>query len=82
ALEVIAEARARFGRPVMPHRVEHGGVVRDDQVARMAELQVVMTTQPNFISAFGGSVRERIGPARAALSYPAGRLLRAGLVLP
>ncbi|MFL0424413.1 amidohydrolase [Micrococcus luteus] len=82
ALDVIAEARGRFGRPVMPHRVEHGGVVRDDQVARMAELEVVMATQPNFISAFGGSVRERIGPERAALSYPAGRLLRAGLVLP
>lgn len=82
ALDVIAEARARFGRPVMPHRVEHGGVVRDDQVARLAELEVVMTTQPNFISAFGGSVAERIGAERAALSYPAGRLLRAGLVLP
>ena len=82
SLDVIAEALARHGRPVMPHRVEHGGVVREDQVARMAELSVVMTTQPNFISAFGESVRERIGEERALLSYPAGRLLRAGLVLP
>lgn len=82
ALDVIAEARQQFGAPVMPHRVEHGGVVREEQVARMAELDVVMATQPNYISAFGESVRERIGDERVELSYPAGRLLRAGLVLP
>lgn len=82
ALDVIAEARQQFGAPVMPHRVEHGGVVREEQVARMAELDVVMATQPNYISAFGESVRERIGDERVELSYPAARLLRAGLVLP
>ncbi|MCK6095105.1 amidohydrolase [Micrococcus sp. EYE_162] len=82
SLDVIEEARERFGRPAMPHRVEHGGVVRDDQIERMAALGVVMATQPNFISAFGDSVEERIGAARVPLSYPAGRLLRAGLVLP
>ena len=82
SLEVIAEARERYGRPAMPHRVEHGGVVRDDQIARMAELEVVMAVQPNFISAFGDSVEDRIGPERKKLSYPAGRLLRAGMVLP
>jgi predicted amidohydrolase YtcJ len=82
ALDVIAEARQEFGAPVMPHRVEHGGVVREEQVARMAELDVVMATQPNYISAFGESVRERIGDERVELSYPAARLLRAGLVLP
>lgn len=82
ALDVIAEAREQFGAPAMPHRVEHGGVVRDEQVVRMAELDVVMATQPNYISAFGESVRERIGEERVQLSYPAGRLLRAGLVLP
>lgn len=82
AIETIEEAQLSYGRPRIPHRIEHGGVVRDDQIRDMARLGIVLATQPNFIAAFGEGEEERLGVERAALSYPAKRLLEAGVVLP
>ncbi len=82
AIEVIEEATLTYGRPRIPHRIEHGGVVRDDQIRDMARLGIVLATQPNFIAAFGEGEEERLGVERTKLSYPAKRLLDAGMVLP
>lgn len=82
AIEVIEEAQLSYGRPRIPHRIEHGGVVRDDQIREMARLGIVLATQPNFIAAFGEAEEERLGVERARLSYPAKRLLDVGMVLP
>jgi predicted amidohydrolase YtcJ len=81
ALDIIAEATTRFGAPRVPHRVEHGTVVRPDQVARLAELGVACVVQPAFIPTFGEGMRRAIGPERSAWSHRGRSLLDAGLPL-
>lgn len=82
AVDAIAEAVSRHGPRPMPHRIEHGGVVRPDQVARMARTGVVLVPQPHFIPSYGDGMARKLGPGRADLSYPARRLLEAGMTLP
>ncbi|MCT1810992.1 amidohydrolase [Micrococcus luteus] len=82
ALETIEQARAEAGPGPMPDRIEHGGVVRPDQVARMAALGVALVPQPHFLASFGDGMAGLLGPERTALSYPARRLLDAGMMLP
>lgn len=82
ALDVISEAVDKHGPRTVPHRIEHGGVVRNDQIERMAKTGVVLVPQPRFIAEFGDAMAEAIGAERAALSYPAKRLLQRGVVLP
>lgn len=79
ALSVIEEAISRHGRRGVPNRVEHGTVVRPDQVAKLAELGVACVVQPNFLPAFGEGMRRAIGPARSLWSHRARSLLDAGL---
>ncbi|APT93054.1 amidohydrolase [Corynebacterium phocae] len=81
-LDIIEEANARFGHPVMPHRLEHGSVLRADQLPRLAAAGVVVCPQPRYIFELGDPVAEVLGSARSLLSYPGGRLLAAGLTLP
>jgi hypothetical protein len=59
--------------------VEHGAVVRPDQVARLAALAVPCVVQPGFIPAFGEGMRRAIGAGRSAWSHRARSLLDAGL---
>ena len=82
AIETITEARRIHGPGPMPDRIEHGGVVRDDQIALMAAQNIVLVPQPYFISVFGEGMLHNLGPHRATLSYPARRLLDAGMILP
>ena len=82
AIDIISEAVRRYGTPVMPHRIEHGGVVRPDQISRLSPLPAVVVPQPYFINAFGDEMAASLGPDRVAFSYPAKSLLEAGLPLP
>ncbi|WP_404291000.1 amidohydrolase [Glutamicibacter arilaitensis] len=82
AIETIAEARTRHGAPRIPHRIEHGGYVRPDQIARIAANGIVLVPQPHFINAFGDGMRELLGEDRTRYSYPVRSLLDAGAVLP
>ena len=66
----------------MPHRIEHGGVVRADQIERLAKNNIVVAPQPRFIPEFGGIMAEMLGEERTKLAYPAKRLLEAGMILP
>lgn len=82
AIDVIAEAHRRFGTPVMPHRIEHGGVVRNEQLSAIADLDAVLVPQPRFIAEFGDPMADKLGPDRTLLSYPGKRVLNSGAVLP
>ncbi len=82
AIETLAEAQARYGEPRIPNRIEHGGVVRDEQVPLLARHRIVLVPQPFFIAAFGDGMAEKIGHRRTELSYPAARLLHHGALLP
>lgn len=82
ALDIIEEATEKYGAPEMPHRIEHGGVVRADQIERLAKNNIVVAPQPRFIPEFGGIMAEMLGEERTKLAYPAKRLLEAGMILP
>jgi predicted amidohydrolase YtcJ len=81
ALDVIEEGVTRFGTRRVPNRVEHGAVVRPDQVTRLARLGVPCVVQPRFIPAFGEGMRRAIGGERSAWSHRGRSLLEAGLPL-
>src|SRR5699024_7826076 len=53
-----------------------------DQIKLMAEQNIVLVPQPYFISVFGEGMLTNLGGQRAELSYPARRLLDAGMTLP
>ncbi|MGB6584024.1 MAG: amidohydrolase [Streptosporangiaceae bacterium] len=79
ALDVIEEGITCHGTRPVPNRVEHGAVVRPDQVARLAALGVACVVQPNFVPTFGEGMRRAIGADRSAWSHRARSLLDAGL---
>ncbi len=81
ALETFQEALARFGPPIIPHRIEHGGIVTDEQAALAAHLQVAIVTQPGFMPELGVQMREAMGPDRSPLIHRHQRLMDAGVMV-
>ncbi|MDN4645507.1 amidohydrolase [Arthrobacter sp. PsM3] len=82
AIDIITEAQESYGPNSQPNRIEHGGVVRPDQLDRIAEAGIVLVPQPHFITEFGDGMARLLGPKRTAWSYPAKTLLNRGVVLP
>ena len=80
ALDTFAEAVERFGSPRIPHRIEHGGVVTDEQVTQAAKLGVGIVTQPGFMKELGVQMREAMGPGREAILHRHKSLLDAGVL--
>jgi predicted amidohydrolase YtcJ len=64
------------------HRVEHAGVTRSGDVARMASLGVIPVPQARFISEIGDGMKAALGPARTRDCYRQRSFLDAGLRLP
>lgn len=81
ALDILEDAQERYGKPLVPNRVEHGVVVRTEQLARLAELNIACVVQPSFIHNFGEGIRQPIGEDRTQLSIPARRQLELGMPL-
>ncbi|UOR01389.1 amidohydrolase [Leucobacter allii] len=79
AIGILRELEAEGVRPPLPHRIEHGGVVTDAQLAELARLGVPIVAQPYFLRAYGDGFRGYIGDARAAASFRLASLVRAGL---
>ena len=82
AIEIFEQARSIPGRRAVPNRIEHGGVLSDAQLARIAAVGAVVVPQPGFIPAFGADMARALGEARVPQSYRAASLLAAGLPLP
>lgn len=81
ALDTIEEAIRLHGRPAVPNRVEHGVVVRPEQLERLAALEIACVVQPTFIHSFGEGIRRPVGQHRADLSIRARSQLDAGMPL-
>ena len=81
ALDAIEASVRAHGTPAVPNRVEHGMVVRPDQLERLAALSVACVVQPSFISAFGEGIRQPVGSTRADWSIRARSQLDAGMPL-
>jgi predicted amidohydrolase YtcJ len=79
----LSSSRRRLGSPSPRHRVEHGGLIRDDQVPRLAEHGIVVAVQPSFIPEFGDRLRETLldGGRRVDESFRAASLLAANVVV-
>lgn len=82
ALDIVESAHGTESRHGMPNRIEHGGVIRPDQMQRLAASGASVVPQPHFIRLFGDGMIERLGAERAQWSYRARSLLDAGIVLP
>ena len=80
ALETFDEAVRLYGKPPVPHRIEHGGVVTDEQVVHAAKLGVAIVTQPGFMPTLGVQMREAMGPKREAFLHRHKSLLDAGVL--
>jgi predicted amidohydrolase YtcJ len=82
ALDISAPQR-QVGDPNPRHRIEHGGLIRDDQVPRLAEHGIVVAIQPSFISEFGDRLRETLldDGRRVDESFRAASLLGAKIVV-
>lgn len=79
ALDIIEESVRRHGTRKVPNRVEHGVVVRPDQLNRLKTLGIACVVQPNFIRAFGEGIRRALGPERIAWAQRARSFLDAGM---
>ncbi|MET8573599.1 amidohydrolase [Streptomyces sp. NPDC005012] len=82
ALDALAEARRVAPRPGVRHRIEHAGVVRPDQLARLADLKVTPVPQARFLHAVGDTMAQALGPARTAWLYRHRSFLDHGLRVP
>lgn len=71
----LAEVRGRR------NRIEHGGLIRPDQVQRLVRLGVVVVIQPVFIREFGDVLAHHFGTHRVDWSIRQRSLLDAGIVV-
>jgi predicted amidohydrolase YtcJ len=78
ALEALSGAT-----PERRHRIEHAELLHSEQIARMRELGIIASMQPNFLqwSGPGGLYEARLGPERDAQIDPHRKVLDAGVAL-
>lgn len=77
-LDAIAAGRGEVPRPAIRHRIEHCGFPSEEQVERMAQLDVVPVPQPMQVHLYGDSLLEDFGDLGGRF-YPYGSFARHGL---
>ncbi len=82
AISIIAEAQESMGRRRIPNRIEHAGIVRDDQLSSIAKLGIAVTPQPRFLFEFGDAMVDRLGAGRESQLYRGRSFLEHGIPLP
>ncbi|WP_197289929.1 amidohydrolase [Saccharothrix sp. NRRL B-16348] len=81
ALDALSEAQHTVPRLDTRHRIEHCGLVRPEQLARIAELNVIPVVQPTFLWAYGDDYTKIMGPQRSPWMYRGKSFLDRGIVL-
>jgi len=61
------------------HRIEHGGYIRDDQIAPLAALGIAIVSQPSFLFDSGDDFAAQLGADRVHGLYRGRSLLDAGV---
>jgi predicted amidohydrolase YtcJ len=82
ALSALESARVRLGRDAITNvacRIEHGGVIAPDQIARLADLNAWVVTNPGFIFYRGEKYLSE--PGLIPYTYRCRSLMRAGIRL-
>lgn len=81
AIEIISDLQQRYGRNLLPNRIEHFGIARDDQVAAVARHGIAVTPQASFIEPLGDQFAKLVGPEREGWLYRGKSLLNAGVLV-
>ncbi|GGK84055.1 amidohydrolase [Streptomyces flaveus] len=81
ALDALERAHHLRPRPGARHRIEHAGLIRPDQLTRMARLGVSAVVQPNFLRYFGDDYASIMGEERAPWMYRGRGFLEHGITL-
>jgi len=81
ALDAVHQAQRERPRPDARHRIEHAGLVRPDQLARFAELDLTAVIQPSFLYWFGDDYAAIMGERRAPWLYRGRGFLDQGIRL-
>ena len=63
------------------HRIEHGGLIRPDQLSRLADEAMTVVTQPILVSEFGDLFAEVVAADRLAEVFRVRSLLDAGVAV-
>lgn len=82
ALDTYETALGRGIVPPLPLRIEHAGVMRDDQLDRIARLGIVPTTQSAFFDNIGDGMLDSLEPDVVEHTYRGKSLLDKSIVLP
>ena len=81
-LDAYEAALREFPRRDHRHRIEHCGMCRAEDVARIARLGVIPVPQARFVSEIGDGMARAVGPHRQADCYRERSFLEAGVVVP
>ncbi|MEW2615258.1 amidohydrolase [Streptomyces sp. NPDC047880] len=81
ALDAIERAQRLRPRPEARHRIEHAGLIRPDQLPRLARLGVSAVVQPGFLRYFGDDYASVMGAERAPWLYRGRAFLDHGIPL-
>jgi len=61
------------------HRIEHCGNITEEQIGRAAAMNILVSSQPMFLSVLGDGFLEAFGPERAHRLYPYRSLIDNGI---
>lgn len=81
-LDSYAEALKEYHGEDHRLRIEHAQVLKPEDIARFASLNVIPSMQPTHCSSDKNMIRDRIGKERSKYSYAWRSLLDAGLIIP
>lgn len=81
AIGALEEAQRLRPRPGARHRIEHAGLIRPDQLPRLAALGATAVVQPNFLRYFGDDYASIMGEERAPWLYRGRGFLEHGIRL-
>ncbi|MFI9585742.1 amidohydrolase [Streptomyces sp. NPDC052236] len=81
ALDALERAQRTRPRPDARHRIEHAGLIRPDQLPRLARLGAIAVIQPNFLRYFGDDYASIMGEERAPWLYRGKGFLDHGITL-
>lgn len=84
-LDALAEAQASGDCPAQVsqprHRIEHGALIRPDQLARLAAAGLTVVTQPGLVTEFGDLFSEVVAADRLSEVFRVRSLLDAGIAV-
>jgi predicted amidohydrolase YtcJ len=84
-LDALGQAQRAGPSPVQVasprHRIEHGALIRPDQLARLRAAGLTVVTQPVMVAEFGDLVADVVAPGRLGEVFRAQSLLDAGIAV-